>query len=70
MFLNVGVVLDFKIVEEYKIYIICIGMLLMELFLIVRILDKFVIILYIVLGMIFNNKLSFKYSLFGREKKI
>lgn len=59
MFLNVGVVLDFKIVEEYKIYIICIGMLLMELFLIVRILDKFVIILYIVLGMIFNNKLSF-----------
>lgn len=54
VFLNVDVEFDFKIMEEYKIFVICIGIFLMELFLIVRILDKFVIIFYIVLGIFFK----------------
>uniref|UniRef100_K1QG92 Protocadherin-11 X-linked n=1 Tax=Magallana gigas TaxID=29159 RepID=K1QG92_MAGGI len=40
MFLNAGAALDFKTVEEYKIYITCTGTSSTESFLTVRILDK------------------------------
>lgn len=69
MFLNAGAALDFKTVEEYKIYITCTGTSSTESFLTVRILDKSVTTPYTVPGMTFNNKLSSKCSLPGREKK-
>lgn len=69
MFLNAGAALDFKTVEEYKISITCTGMSSTESFMTVRILDKSVTTPYTVPGMTFNNKLSSKCSLPGREKK-
>lgn len=57
MFLNADADLDFKRIEEYKLFVTCTGTSSMESLLTIRIIEKSVTTTYIVPGMILKGDL-------------